>query len=77
MGFLLRRSMPWGSIREQGLVFVAYASSPNTFVRHGRRMVGAEDGIVDALYQVSRPVTGGLYWCPPVVEGRLDLRGVG
>ena len=38
-----------------------------------RRMVGLEDGITDALFRFSRPVTGAYYWCPPVLDGRLDL----
>ncbi len=77
VGFLLRRSMPWGSVDQAGLVFLAYSRDPDTFVAHGRRMVGLADGVVDALYQLTRPVTGGLYWCPPVHAGRVDLRALG
>lgn len=77
VGFLLRRSMPWGSVSRAGLVFIAYSRHPDVFLRHARRMVGLEDGVVDALYQLSRPVSGGLYWCPPVLDGRLDLRALG
>lgn len=36
-------------------------------------MVGLEDGISDALFTFSQPVTGGYYWCPPVRENRIDL----
>jgi putative iron-dependent peroxidase len=39
-----------------------------------RRMLGLEDGLVDALFGFSRPLTGAHFWCPPVREGRLDLR---
>jgi putative iron-dependent peroxidase len=39
-------------------------------------MSGLEDGIVDGLYRMSRPITGGYYWCPPLQEGRLDLRAL-
>ena len=42
-----------------------------------RRMVGAEDGVTDALFQFTRPVTGAYFWCPPMRNGRLDLRAVG
>ena len=42
-----------------------------------RRMVGRDDGIVDGLFTFSRPVTGGYYWCPPVVDDRLDLTALG
>ncbi len=40
-------------------------------------MVGLTDGVVDALYRLTRPVSGSLYWCPPVQAGRLDLRAIG
>jgi putative iron-dependent peroxidase len=36
-------------------------------------MVGAEDGIVDALFKFTQPVTGCYFWCPPSRRGRLDL----
>jgi putative iron-dependent peroxidase len=39
-------------------------------------MSGLEDGIVDGLYRISTPLTGGYYWCPPLKDGRLDLSGV-
>jgi putative iron-dependent peroxidase len=71
--FLLRRSMPWGDIREHGLYFVAYAATLDSFERQLRRMAGLDDGISDALLKLSRPVTGGYFWCPPVRNGKLDL----
>jgi putative iron-dependent peroxidase len=40
-------------------------------------MVGAEDGIADALFKFTTPVTGSYFWCPPVKNGRLDLRALG
>lgn len=42
-----------------------------------RRMVGLEDGISDALFRFTRPVTGSDFWCPPIADGRLDLRALG
>ena len=36
-----------------------------------------EDGIVDAIFTLSQPVTGAYYWCPPMRGGRLDLRRLG
>jgi putative iron-dependent peroxidase len=75
--FLLRRSMPWGDVREHGLYFVAYAATLEPFERILRRMAGLEDGTPDALLTMSRAVTGGAFWCPPVVENRLDLRALG
>jgi len=75
--FMVRRSMPWATQFEQGLEFIAYGNSLDKFERALRRMVGLDDGIVDALFSFSRPVTGGYYWCPPVQNERPDLRLVG
>lgn len=75
--FMVRRSMPWATAFEQGLEFIAYVDSPDRFERMLRRMAGLDDGIVDALFTFSRPVTGGYYWCPPVAGGRLDFRRLG
>ena len=72
--FMLRRSMPWAGIEKEGLEFVAFVASLDRYTRMMRRMAGLEDGIVDALFSFSRPVTGGFYWCPPMSAGRLDLR---
>jgi putative iron-dependent peroxidase len=74
--FMVRRSMPYGSVREHGLYFVAYVATLDTFERMLTRMVGAEDGSADGLFQFSRPVSGGYYWCPPISNGRLDLRAL-
>jgi putative iron-dependent peroxidase len=71
--FMVRRSLPWDSGREQGLEFVAYVNSLDRFDAMMQRMVGLDDGIVDALFQFSRPVSGGYYWCPPLINDRLDL----
>jgi len=74
--FMLRRSMPFGSASQHGLVFVAYGSSLDAYERVMRRMVGLDDGIRDAIFTYSRPVTGGYYFCPPVRGGRYDLRAL-
>ncbi len=75
--FMVRRSMPWIRAFEQGLEFIAYGHSLDAFETMLRRMAGIEDGIVDALFSFSRPVTGGYYWCPPIANGKLDLRALG
>lgn len=75
--FVVRRSMPWANSFEQGLEFIAYGNSLDSFEHMLRRMVGLEDGIPDALFTFTRPVTGGYYWCPPLRAGRLDLRALG
>jgi hypothetical protein len=79
--FVLRRSMPWAYDRQYGLMFVAFGKSFDAFEAQMRRMAGLDDGIVDAMFQISRPVTGAHFWCPPVRQDatgmRLDLRQMG
>ncbi len=72
--FLLRRSMPWSEGAREGLHFIAFGRSFDAFEAILRRMIGAEDGIVDALFRFTRPVAGGYFWCPPLRGDRLDLR---
>ena len=42
-----------------------------------KRMVGAEDGITDALFKFTTPISGSYFWCPPMISGKLDLRTLG
>jgi putative iron-dependent peroxidase len=74
---MVRHSMPWDNGLQQGTEFIAYGESSDRFENVLRRMLGHEDGIVDALFSFSRPVTGGYYWCPPLQDGRLDLSSIG
>lgn len=76
-GFMVRRSMPWGGVRERGLYFVAYGEKLDRFERTLSRMAGRDDGVSDSLLSFTRAVTGGYYFCPPVEDGRLDLRALG
>ena len=75
--FMVRRSMPWSGVTEQGLYFVAYGESLDRFERVLRRMAGLEDGVVDALMSFSKAMSGGYYWCPPVHDGKLDWSSIG
>lgn len=75
--FMIRRSMPFANGAVSGLEFISYVAALDTFEVVMRRMAGLDDGIADALFQFSRPVTGGYYWCPPVRSGKLDLRILG
>lgn len=75
--FVLRRSMPWMLSMQAGLMFVAFGKSHQAFEQQMRRMAGHDDGIVDAMFRISRPVTGAYFWCPPMRDGRLDLRRLG
>ncbi|EJM77792.1 Dyp-type peroxidase [Pseudomonas sp. GM55] len=74
--FVVRRSMPWIEGDRAGLMFLAFGFSLDAFEAQLRRMSGLEDGITDGLYRISRPITGGYYWCPPLKDGRLDLRAL-
>jgi putative iron-dependent peroxidase len=75
--FVLRRSMPWTDETRSGLVFVAFGATFDPFEALLQRMVGADDGISDALFSFTHPVTGSYFWCPPATRGRLDLRAIG
>jgi putative iron-dependent peroxidase len=75
--FVLRRSMPWVQGLDSGLMFVAFGCTLDAFEAQLRRMAGLDDGVVDALFQMSRPITGAYFWCPPMRHGQLDLRAVG
>jgi putative iron-dependent peroxidase len=75
--FVLRRSMPWAVSQQCGLFFVAFGCTLDAFEVQMRRMAGQDDGVVDALFGFSRPLSGAYLWCPPMREGRLDLRQLG
>lgn len=71
--FVLRRSMPWSANGEAGLMFAAFATSFTPFEAQYRRMLGQEDGIVDALFTISQPLNTHYFWCPPSESGQLKL----
>jgi len=75
--FVVRRSMPWADESRCGLVFTAFGASFDAFEALLRRMVGAEDGVTDALFRFTRPLTGAYFWCPPVKSKKLDLSALG
>jgi putative iron-dependent peroxidase len=75
--FMLRRSMPWMASMQAGLMFVAFGKSLAAFEAQMRRMAGLDDGIVDAMFRISKPVNGAYFWCPPMRDGQLDLRQLG
>lgn len=75
--FVLRRSMPWSDCGRAGLVFLAFGHDSRAFEALLGRMTGQEDGITDALFRFTRPITGAYYWCPPMAAGCLDLRVLG
>ncbi len=75
--FVLRRSLPWADAWQAGLFFVAFGRSLYAFEAQLKRMAGLKDGIVDAVFTYSQPVSGAYFWCPPVRDGKLDLRALG
>lgn len=45
-------------------MFSNFASSFDAFEMQLRRMVGAEDGVVDGLFEFSKPMETAYFWCP-------------
>lgn len=60
--------LDWGIV-----AFGEPGESLDRFERALRHMLEHDDGIVDALFSFSRPVTCGYYWCSPVAGDRLEL----
>lgn len=75
--FMLRRSMPWSERMSGGLQFVAFGKSFDAFEAILNRMTGTDDGIQDALFNFTHPITGSYFWCPPMKDGELDLSILG
>jgi putative iron-dependent peroxidase len=62
---IYRRSVPYGTVAEHGLYFVAFSADRSRFDRMLARMFGLEpDGIHDRITDFSRPVTGSFYFAP-------------
>lgn len=59
------------------VAFVAFGVSFDAFEAQRRRMVGLDDGIDDALFRFTRPVSGASFRCPPQAAGRVDLSLLG
>ena len=74
---VMRRSMPWSDGGGAGLMFVAFGRTLDAFEAQWARMMGQEDGITDALFRFTRPVTGAYFWCPPLRGGRVDFSALG
>lgn len=75
--FVLRRSMPWSDEGGEGLVFVAFGHSLDAFEAQLNRMLGKDDSITDAIFRISQPLSGNYFWCPPLLDGQLDLGMLG
>jgi len=72
---LYRRSVPYGTVTEHGLYFLAFACDITRFDVLLSRMFGTyEDGVQDRLLEFSTPVTGS-YWFAPSTEALAALLG--
>jgi len=69
--------MPWADASGAGLVFVAFGHSFAAYDALLRRMLGLDDGITDALFGFTRPVSGAYFWCPPMAQARVDFTALG
>ena len=66
---ILRRSVPYAGVTEEGLHFVAFAAAPTTFEKMLRRMFVADDEAShDHLTDFSTPVTGSAWFVPSLEQ---------
>ncbi len=62
---IYRRSVPYGTVREHGLFFVAFSADPSRFDKMLARMFGTSpDAVRDRLTDFSHPVSGSYYFAP-------------
>jgi putative iron-dependent peroxidase len=62
---IFRRSVPYGTIGEHGLYFVAFSADPSRYDLMLARMFGRSgDGLRDRLTEFSRPVRAAYYFAP-------------
>jgi putative iron-dependent peroxidase len=62
---IFRRSVPYGTVSEHGLYFVAFSAERERYDQMLARMfVASGDGVHDHLIEFSRPVSGACYFAP-------------
>lgn len=61
-----RRSTAFGTVREHGLVFLAFSADRDRLERMLHRMAGVDDGVRDRLTDFSTPTASAWYFTPPV-----------
>ena len=72
---IYRRSVPYGTVAEHGLYFVAFSSDPARYDHMLARMFGTSgDGLRDRLTEFSRAVSGAYYFAPSL-QALNDLAG--
>ncbi len=68
---IYRRSVPYGTVAEHGLYFIAFSADRTRFDRILARIFGsAKDGLHDRLTEFSRPVSGAFYFAPSLTTLR-------
>jgi putative iron-dependent peroxidase len=64
---IYRRSVPYGTVEEHGLNFVAFSADPSRYEQMLARMFGLSgDGQHDRLTDFSHPVSGAYYFAPSI-----------
>jgi porphyrinogen peroxidase len=64
---IFRRSVPYGTIAEHGLYFVAFSADRSRYEKMLARMFGTDGlGPHDRLLEFSRPISGAFYFAPPL-----------
>jgi putative iron-dependent peroxidase len=64
---ILRQSMPYGDMQEQGQYFVSCAKSPKPFCQMLRSMIyGNEEGVYDHLMDYTQAETGAAFFAPSI-----------
>jgi putative iron-dependent peroxidase len=58
---------------DSGLIFVAFGKSFEAYAAILNRILGEEGGIVDGLFEFTKPISDAYFWCPAVKDGRLNL----
>ncbi|MCW3173192.1 Dyp-type peroxidase [Shewanella subflava] len=62
---ILRQSMPYGSVKEQGLMFISSCKTPDNFEQMLRSMIyGDGHGNHDHLMQFTKALTGSSFFAP-------------
>ena len=64
---ILRHSMPYGNLKESGLLFASYCRTPENFTLMLQSMINGDgEGHADHLLKYTRAVTGQAFFAPPL-----------
>lgn len=64
---ILRQSMPYGDMKEQGLFFISCAKSPKPFTLMLQSMIfGDENGVYDKILDYTEAETGAAFFAPSI-----------